>query len=470
MKKRFIIIPLIFVLGVAAYFLFFQTSTTNFKLDVVNGGTPFTVTLTDSGGSVTNFTGVTSLILNLSQNTNYSMLVSSPGFVSKTFDFTGQSEQTIILIPLSQSSKPIDYLLIYNPVVLSSKYNSTSDITQSIQKLRDSLEISGFNPKILTVNSSSSPEIRKQVKNLISTYNPQYVLLIGGDDSIPFFQVKNPLVDDSGAPVIPEDTFVESDNPYSFNDDFLKPQSPAIGRIIDSFDGLGEEEFIQQLLSLSTNNGVENGTIKMISKDTEPMYLSFSGLNLLSPIFTIGEQQHDLVKVNELFNLLQNPYAVGLVTLHGNVGSEPQFLLGKNGIDDPGLLVIDSLLDFNFSLSGKVFLADSCYGANPRRPVKGSLPVNLLISGGKAFVGSTETSYSSTKPTKDSTESDFLDAGVTNSIIYFTKKYYEQGIPIGKALNLAKQKLDISLSINRLTSLEYIILGRPDWTISGFNK
>ncbi len=470
MKKRFIFIPLILVLGFLAYYFISQQSLSPFKLTVENGGNPFTVALTEDSGVTTNFSGVNSLTLNLNPNKKYSLTVFSSGFTSKSFVFTGQPDKTIILIPVSQSEQAVNYLLIYNPLVLTSKYNSSANITSAIQKLQDTLEIAGFNPKILAVTAKNPPEVRNQVKSFILTFKPQFVLLIGGDDSIPFFKVKNPLVDDSGAPVIPEDELIDTDNLYSINTDFLKPQSPAIGRVLDSSDGLGKDEFILQIESLARSNEVETGTLKIISKDTEQMYLALSGSSLISPVFTIGKEKHDSQKISELFSVLQNPYSISLITLHGNAGNEPQFLLGKTSVDDSGLLVMDSLLDFNFSLSGKVFLADSCYGANPKRPVKGNLPVSLLISGGKAFIGSTETSYSSTRPNADSTEADFAQAGVTNAILYFTKKYYEQGIPIGKALNLAKQKLDSSLSINRLTSLEYILLGRPDWSNSKDKK
>lgn len=463
MKKTIIFLIAFLGLGFLAYYFLFVSSS-NFKLNVENGDTRFTVTVFD-GDQAVNYTGVTSINWNLMSQKNYYFTIYSPGFMPSHFNYDGETEKTIILVPLSQA-KAVDYLVIYNPSKLSEKYGSQNNLSKSIERLSDSLEIQGFTPNIVRLNSSSPSDLKKQVKDSIISFKPDYVLLIGGDDSIPFYKVSNPLIDDTGAPVIPEDDFVLSDNPYSLSQDPLKPSTPAIGRIIDPSDNKGQQEFAKQIESLAKKNKIETGMLKLISKDTEKMYEAMSGQQLVSPTFTIGSDKHDKEKVKVLVTLLQGSYSTSIVALHGNIGSEPQFFLGKTNVDDSGLLVLDSELPLNFSLSGKVFLSDSCYGASPTRPTGGSIPVNLIISGAKAFIGSTETSYSSTRLSKDSKEKDFIDAGVTNALIYFTKKYYEQGIPIGKALNLAKEKLDLSLSINRLTSLEYVLLGRPDWTNS----
>lgn len=231
----------------------------------------------------------------------------------------------------------------------------------------------------------------------------KFLLLVGGDDVIPFCRLPNPA--DDG------ELEVWTDNPYASRDDnFLLPQR-VVGRIPDG----KKEDILLSLLNVAIEGhgeasegrltGVVAGLIRGLRRSPSSLGLSaeiwqeasqavFEALGNskgleISPPFTDQEflEQHTQVPPLAYFNLhgvKETAYWYG----HSSSGEELDFPI--------------ALTPLNLAwaeVSGAVVYSEACYGAHLREGnTDSSIPLAFLAKGAKAVIGSTGMAYGSLAP------------------------------------------------------------------------
>ncbi len=231
----------------------------------------------------------------------------------------------------------------------------------------------------------------------------KYLLLVGGDDVIPFCRLPNPA--DDG------ELEVWTDNPYATRDDnFLLPQR-VVGRIPDG----KKEDILLSLLNVAIEGqreiskgrltGMVVGLIRGLRRSPSSLGLSAEiwqeasqavfeaignskGLEI-SPPFTDQEflERHTQVPRLAYFNLhgvKEAPYWYG----HSSSGEKIDFPI--------------ALTPLNLAwteVSGAVVYSEACYGAHLREgSTDSSIPLAFLAKGAKAVIGSTGMAYGALTP------------------------------------------------------------------------
>ncbi|MFQ6000906.1 MAG: C25 family cysteine peptidase, partial [Anaerolineae bacterium] len=231
----------------------------------------------------------------------------------------------------------------------------------------------------------------------------KFLLLVGGDDVIPFCRLPNPA--DDG------ELEVWTDNPYASRDDnFLLPQR-AVGRIPDG----KKEDILLSLLDVAIEGhgeaskgrltGVVAGVMRGLRRSPSSLGLSAEiwqeasqavfeaignskGLEI-SPPFTDQEflERHTQVPPLAYFNLhgvKEAPYWYG----HSSSNGELDFPI--------------ALTPLNLAwteVSGAMVYSEACYGAFLREgSTDSSIPLAFLAKGAKAVIGSTGMAYGSLMP------------------------------------------------------------------------
>jgi len=231
----------------------------------------------------------------------------------------------------------------------------------------------------------------------------KFLLLVGGDDVIPFCRLPNPA--DDG------ELEVWTDNPYASRDDnFLLPQR-AVGRIPDGKKG----DILLSLLEVAIEGhreaskgrltGMVAGLMRGLRRSPSSLGLSAEiwqeasqavfevmgnskGLEI-SPPFTDQEflERHTQVPPLAYFNLhgvKEAAYWYG----HSSSGEELDFPI--------------ALTPLNLAwaeISGAVVYSEACYGAHLREGgTDSSIPLAFLAKGAKAVIGSTGMAYGALTP------------------------------------------------------------------------
>jgi hypothetical protein len=229
----------------------------------------------------------------------------------------------------------------------------------------------------------------------------KFLLLVGGDDVIPFCRLPNPA--DDG------ELEVWTDNPYASRDDnFLLPQR-AVGRIPDG----KREDILLSLLEVAIEGqrekgrptGMVAGLIRGLRRSRSSLGLSAEiwqeasqavfeaignskGLEI-SPPFTDQEflEQHTQVPPLAYFNLhgvKEAAYWYG----HSSSGEEIDFPIAFTPLNLAWTEV-----------SGAVVYSEACYGAHLREgSTDSSIPLAFLAKGAKAVIGSTGMAYGALTP------------------------------------------------------------------------
>ncbi|HAL61866.1 MAG TPA: hypothetical protein DCP08_05595, partial [Chloroflexi bacterium] len=231
----------------------------------------------------------------------------------------------------------------------------------------------------------------------------KFLLLVGGDDIIPFCRLPNPADD--------EELEVWTDNPYASRDDnFLLPQR-AVGRIPDG----KKEGILLSLLDVAIEchgeaskgrlTGMVAGLMRGLRRSPSSLGLSAEiwqeasqavfeaignskGLEI-SPPFTDQEflERHTQVPPLAYFNLhgvKEAAYWYG----HSSSGEELDFPI--------------ALTPLNLAwaeVSGAVVYSEACYGAHLREgSADSSISLAFLAKGAKAVIGSTGMAYGALMP------------------------------------------------------------------------
>ncbi|HPY33439.1 MAG TPA: C25 family cysteine peptidase [Anaerolineaceae bacterium] len=302
------------------------------------------------------------------------------------------------------------------------------------------------------------------------------LLIIGGNDIVPFHQLPNPTDD--------ADTYVPSDNPYATVDDnYFIPQWP-VGRIPDEA-GSDPVYLIEQLRYLNNEYALKLKAKTIISGTVFESWI----FNLRESIFATlqsfrrSEQLGYCAEVwripsADVFSVIDrgdrikssppedtssvlarqksNP-SFGYFNLHG-LKDAPEWF-GQSDLarrlDSPEypVAVVPSLFSAA-TPAPDIVLSEACYGANILEKTAGqSVALNLLSAGSRSFVGSTCIAYGSVN--KPLVGADLLAHSFWTQV--------QNSMPVGYALMRAKLTL-----ASKMTQAQGYLDGEDQKTILSF--
>ncbi len=312
----------------------------------------------------------------------------------------------------------------------------------------------------LGVDPSSGMALRVALRSLVRAEpGVSGLVLLGGDDVLPFYRLPNPVADRTADP----DPEVLSDNPYGLGpndaladevDGLLRPSIP-VGRLPDA-DPPRLEAFLEKIDGLSQAASHDrSGTFAAVDEawqEVPARVLGGTASTLrVSPGWHTGDAEWS--------------------------GLRPQLsYFNLHGFDDrPGWFAYDARRsrwtiavrpgDISRTEScGSVVFAENCYGAFiGRRSAGNSVALAFLAAGARAFVGATGTAFSSIGPG--------LEAVLLRNADLMAKEFLgnvgRRRMAFGAALVEARRAfVDRSLSIGRTTfglktALQFVLYGNP---------
>lgn len=300
------------------------------------------------------------------------------------------------------------------------------------------------------------------------------LLIIGGNDIVPFHQLPNPTDD--------ADNYVPSDNPYATVDDnYFIPQWP-VGRIPDEA-GSDPVYLIEQLRYLNNEYALKLKAKTLISGTIFENWLINlrESLNATMQNFRRSEQLGYCAEVwkipsTEVFNVidrgdrLKSSPPVEASSFVTTQKSNPKFAyFNLHGLKDSPEWYGQSdltrrlnspeypvaLIPESFSSNAPdIVLSEACYGANILdKTAKDALALKLLAAGSRAFVGSTVIAYGSVN--KPLVGADLLAHSFWTHV--------QNTVPVGYALMRAKLTL-----ASQMTQAQGYLDGEDQKTILSF--
>ena len=282
----------------------------------------------------------------------------------------------------------------------------------------------------------------------------QSILLVGGDDIIPYCKIANP-VDRS----VDADAVVISDNPYGTNADTLEEyMAPpvTVGRLTD-FPRGSTDDFVQ-LINAATSSRkartARNRAAALVlidwSKYSSDAASSLPGVDwYYSPGFLLSKGTcADFDRQYLYFNL------------HGFDGAAEW-----KGYDSVRESFVTAVTPDAFApqyVSGSVVFAENCYGAQTDGRTPGNSCALALVKAGAAFVGATGLAYGS-----HLAPNFFLDDADALANSFWTR--LTGGAGLGEALRQARADYWANTDtpqanpFKQKTLLQFILLGDPGW-------
>ncbi len=270
------------------------------------------------------------------------------------------------------------------------------------------------------------------------------VLIVGGDEVIPFHRLPNPTDDD--------DETVPSDNPYSTTDEnYFAPEWP-VGRIpVDS-----DAELLIRQLMLATQAHraalAPRGPLARVrawiaarlgrlacDRRAFGYTASIWRRSSLAVYRSIGEPRSLMTsppaQAGALPALAQRAVRNSYFNLHG-LEDAPEWFGQRDPVRDPEAAEFPVAMGpkdvVNSGRAPKVVFTEACYGANTLgKTSETALCLKFLASGSEIVVGSTKISYGSVTPPLIA--ADFLGRAFWDLLA--------QGVPAGEALRRAKTLL-----------------------------
>ncbi|MGD8849728.1 MAG: C25 family cysteine peptidase, partial [Anaerolineales bacterium] len=300
------------------------------------------------------------------------------------------------------------------------------------------------------------------------------VLIIGGNNVVPFHLLPNPTDDD--------DNDVPSDNPYSASDEnYFIPEWP-VGRlpIEDSWKKLEG-----QLLSIAQYHQWTNRPYNPIQRLRYWLMRRFGGFfaptdktsGYTASIWkkasyavykAIGDPRSMVAsppaEADRLPGVLMRPSNLSYFNLHG-LEDAPEWYGQKDPLQDsPGAVDFPVALRpqdvVNSGRAPKVVFTEACYGAHSiSKTSDTALSLKFLTSGTRAVVGSTKISYGSVTPP-------LIAADLLGQLFW---QYLNQSLPVGEALRRAKLKLASNMHArqgfldgeDQKTLISFVLYGDP---------
>ncbi len=296
-------------------------------------------------------------------------------------------------------------------------------IEKAMVLLKKHMAYSGIESHILWVESTELEEVRNLIAEFEREHTPLPVslLIIGGDEIIPFFRLKNEVEDG--------DSHIHSDAPYASRLGEWTVPERAVGRI----PGTTEADFLLQVLSNTAQRHFEGSEVRKqngfgysTSKwktASKAVYRTISpkGRLRLSPPVTKKNFNPKWLRGRSILYF----------NLHGL--KERSEWYGERAPLDPGgspQFPVALLPDLVPELSGAVVFSEACYGGYVlNKDINTSLALKFLSQNADCFVGSSAIAYGPYAP--PSTEADLLCK-------YFCQ-YVNRGASYGNAFMNAKR-------------------------------
>ncbi|MDH7488821.1 MAG: tetratricopeptide repeat protein [Anaerolineae bacterium] len=307
----------------------------------------------------------------------------------------------------------------------------------------------------------------------------RHVLILGGDDIVPFCRVPNPTED--------QDEDIYTDAPYAARNGSTLLPTRSVGRIPDCDDADAFLRLIEHAANAheeTARNSAAKG-LKALARiwkrgeDAAPPDGSFGYTASVwkeasRAVFeVIGQARHlrmsPPISRQEFSVLAQSRPRLAYFNLHG-VEGEPAWY-GQRDPDfaaDYPLFPVALMPDDIASTwaAGATVLTEACYGADVLgRTHKDSIALRLLYEGARAVVGSTRLAYGSLTPP-------LAGADLLGRLFWLA---VTSGMPIGQALQWAKLSFANDLlnrqgyldSEDQKTLLTFNLFGDPTLTVEG---
>lgn len=255
--------------------------------------------------------------------------------------------------------------------------------------------------KIKAVGSTTEQDCKRAIDNLYKKHQPDYILILGAQDIIPFQLIDNPAGDD-GDWDVPSDLPYACDAPFSRNISSFTGPTRVVGRVPD-IPGVADVRYFEQLIDNIVNHSPIDAdryrkyfsvSAKVWQKSTQKSLSNIFGHNtdlLLSPIAAPknGYLKKHFKPLTHFFNC------------HGAKLDWSYY--GQHGESYPIALDTNNLPK-NIGY-GTVVAAECCYGAELIDPTKLpngngvgnktyiSIANNYLKNGAISFVGSSTIAY-----------------------------------------------------------------------------
>ena len=303
------------------------------------------------------------------------------------------------------------------------------------------------------------------------------VVIIGGDECIPFHRLSNPIPDD--------DRVIFSDNPYACDDSgYLIPQR-IVSRLPEGDDD-DPTLLLSMLVSMTDyhrtahhqgrsgfdvaawvriRSAVGDRLARGVAAEVwqEPSRLVLRNLHadarlILSPPHTSQPGTHKIIAGREVLYL----------NLHGAAGM-PHFYGQPADVWGAATALPIALSPDHIqrsAVAGTIIISEACYGAElAGRNIRNSIPLRALSLGALAFIGATVNAYgSSAAPLLGA---DLLFERLTHHLA--------TGMPVGMALHYARlefaqimyERQGFLDDVDMKTLIEFILLGDPWATMKG---
>lgn len=368
-------------------------------------------------------------------------------------------------------------LILSSRQALSTKYshNNFRNVNYQLTQLQTALKEDYLESAIVYVDDSSSlqpfglrpvnPENPHEIKKLIDDIQNiivadgktlDFVLIIGGDDIIPFHRIPNPVYSPDGDP----DTEIFTDNPYASSDEeYLVPER-ALGRIPDSASKniyfllnqiKNAIDSHRQTKSYKGHFGYSAEVWNKASKDVYQAMGQNQRITYSPP--TVAETLQ--------ISLLNNKKLL-YFNLHGS--DETAAWYGQGGLGGYLTTAFTASQLNTIKVEQAVVFCEACYGAHIfKKEPEVSLPLMFLNQRADCFVGSTMIAYGSLVP----------PISAADILAKYFFQYVQEGLPYGVALlnaknDYTKKMIRLGLfhvdEVDAKTLLEFVLYGDPSLT------
>lgn len=324
----------------------------------------------------------------------------------------------------------------------------------------DMLASHGLPGPVSQTQPPSPEEAKTAIDAIFTAHRPDYLMILGGPDVVPYIPLTNPLPDDED-PEVPSDLPYASDRPYSTDAQVFRAPTRVVGRVPD-VRGAKKPDFLLAALKqaaswqsqpvsvyLKTPFGLSTESWKRSTQLNMRQLFGQAAAPHLSPPAGPAWKAADLAPSSHFINC------------HGASLSPLYFGESENDANDqPDALHSDGLM--RKVSPGTIIAAECCYGAelyDPQvdpalPPEKPSIANRYLEQGAWAFIGSTTIAYGPAS-----------GLGDADLICHFFFKHILAGASTGRAMLQAR--LDYVKKAGRMSRTEvktlgqFVLLGDP---------
>lgn len=362
-----------------------------------------------------------------------------------------------------------------------------ANIENAIKRYSDILKRKKLEVKLLDTTNLKSPMnariISKAISEMFEKYNVQYVLILGNDDVVPFWQVDADIVPE---PILSDSLYVDHDFP-KYNKRIIKldtfsnylhlPKVP-IGRMPDSRDGSGN------MILLQLNKAIELHS-SSIDFDLPAMSSGFSTDGwetysrhvyklidpslkslFLSPPLGVNKDNGAKIKMTE--NLLKSRVFLyfnvhGLITGDIWLGEKVNFRIGRRRNRKPILLTPELV---SKSEKNKAVLTSACYASYVmNKNYKQNIALSFLMQGCAFFFGPAGMSFGAIAREEKFYENHPSGVIGIDLLCQSVVSRLRDGYTVGEAVRVAKCLFNSAGIVDDINILGFSLFGDPSLKI-----